>query len=73
MISIAYQTEFCGCKRIVSIFGNVGGTACIIVRDTVTMGVVKEVSGVGIEDALQLYVKLLDMYATKCKNCSKSC
>lgn len=68
MISIAYQTEFVGCKRILAIFGNVGGTACITVRDTATMDVVKEVSDIGIEDALKLYAKLFDMYANKCEN-----
>ena len=45
MISVAYQTEFVGCKRILAIFGNVGGTACITVRDTATMDVVKGVNG----------------------------
>ena len=72
MISIAYQTEFGGCKRIVSIFGNAGGTARITIRDTVTMDVVKEVSDVGTEDALELYEKLIDLYA-KCENCRKPC
>lgn len=45
MISIAYQTEFVGCKMILSIFGNVGGTARITVRDTVTMDVVQAWKG----------------------------
>ena len=67
MISIAYQTEFVGCKRILSIFGNVGGTARITVRDTAMMDVVKEISDIGTEDALQLYEKLFDKYA-KCEN-----
>lgn len=56
MISIAYQTEFVGCKGILSIFGNVGGTARIIVSDTSTMDVVKEVSDIGTEDALQSFM-----------------
>lgn len=67
MISIAYQTEFTNCKRILSIFGNVGGTARITVRDTATMDVVKEVSDIGSEDGLELYEKLLELYI-KCEN-----
>ena len=67
MISIAYQTEFVGCKRILSIFGNVGCTGSIILRDTSTMDVVKEVSDVGTEDAFQLYEKLFNLYA-RCEN-----
>lgn len=73
MISIAYQTEFTGCKMVLSIFGNIGGTARITVRDTVTMDVVQEVDDIGTEYALQLYNKLFDMCANKCENCKMPC
>lgn len=72
MISIAYQTEFTACKRLLSIYTNVGSTACVCVRDTGTYEVVKEVSGVGTEDALELYRKLFNLYA-KCENCKSCC
>lgn len=72
MISIAYQTEFTGCKRLLSIYANVGGTACVRVRNTGTYEIVKEVSDVGIEDALQLYEKLFNLYA-KYENCENPC
>lgn len=68
MISIAYQTEFTGCKRLLSVYANVGGTACVRVRNTATYEVVKEVSDIGTEDAMELYMKLFDMYVT-CENC----
>lgn len=66
MISIAYQTEFTNCKRLLSIYANAGGTACVRVRHTGTYDVLKEVSGVGAEDALELYEKLVILY-TKCE------
>lgn len=72
MISIAYQTEFTNCKRLLSIYANVGGTACVRVRHTGTYDVLKEVSGVGTEDALELYDKLFNLYA-KCDNCRMPC
>lgn len=72
MISIAYQTEFTNCKRLLTIYGNVGGTACVRVRDTSTFEVVKEVSGIGIDDALELYEKLFNL-EVKCENCEKPC
>lgn len=72
MISIAYQTEFTDCKRVLSIYANVGGTACVRVSNMDTWEVVKEVSGVGTEDALQLYEKLHELYV-KCENCEKPC
>lgn len=47
MISIAYQTEFTNCKRLVSIYAGYGGTACVRVRRTntyeVCQGVVTDV------------------------------
>lgn len=67
MISIAYQTEFTNCKRLISIYAIVGGIACVRVRHTGTYDVLKEVYSVGIEDALELYEKLLTQYA-KCEN-----
>lgn len=72
MIAIAYQTEFTVVKRLLSIYANDGGTACVRVRRTDTYEVVKEVSGVGIEDALELYEKLFNLYA-KCENCRRPC
>lgn len=72
MIAIAYQTEFTECKRLLSIYATVGGTACVRVRRTDTYEVVKEVTDVGTEDAMELYVKLLNLYA-KCENCEMSC
>lgn len=73
MISIAYQTEFTNCKRLLSIYANVGDTACVRVSHTGTYhDVLKEVSGIGTEDALELYEKLFDLYA-KCENCRKPC
>lgn len=68
MISIAYQTEFTVCKRLLSIYANAGGTACVRVRRTDTYEVVKEVTGVDTEYALELYEKLLNLYA-KFENC----
>lgn len=72
MIAIAYQTEFANCKRLLSIYASTGGTACVRVRRTDTYEVVKEVSGVGGEDALELYEKLFNLYA-KCENCRLPC
>lgn len=72
MIAIAYQTEFTVCKRLLSIYANAGGTACVRVRCTDTYEVVKEVSGVGIEEAMELYEKLFNLYA-KCENCKMPC
>lgn len=60
MIFIAYQTEFTVCKRLLSIYANEGGTACVRVRRTDTYEVVKEVSGVGTEEALELYEELFN-------------
>lgn len=37
-----------------------------------TYEVVKEVSDIGIDDALELYDKLLNLYV-KCENCEKTC
>lgn len=68
MISIAHHTEFTNCKRLLSIYANIGGIACVRVRRTDTYEVVKEVTGVGTEDAVVLYEKLLHMYA----KCDKS-
>lgn len=72
MISIAYQTEFTGCKRLLSIFANVGYNACVRVTNTVTYDVLKEVCDVGIEDGLALYADLVGLYA-KCEDCEKPC
>lgn len=72
MISICYQIEFTCCKRLLSIYANVGGTACVRVRNTDTYAVVKEVSDVGTEDAMQLYEKLLNLYAKR-ENRNKPC
>lgn len=72
MISIAYQTEFTNCKRLLSIYGNVGGTACVRLRNMSTGEVVKEVSDIGIDDAQELYEKLLNLLV-KCENCEKPC
>lgn len=72
MIAIAYQTEFTKCKRLLSIYASAGGTACVRIRDTGTYDVVKEVSDVGTEDALELYEELFNLY-TKCENCGASC
>ena len=72
MIAIAYQTELTGCKRLLSIYANVGGTACVRVRNTHTYEVCKEVSGIGTEDARELYEKLFTLYA-KCENCKSPC
>ena len=68
MISIAYQIEFTGCKRLLSIYANVGGTACVRVRNTDNYEVVKEIFDIGTEDAMELYMKLSDLYVT-CENC----
>ena len=72
MISIAYQTEFTNCKRLLSIYATVGGIACVRVRHNGTYDVIKEVSGVGIEDGLELYEKLFNLYA-KCENYRLPC
>lgn len=72
MIAIAYQTEFARCKRLLSIYANVGGTACVRVRRTDTYAIVKEVSDIDSDDALELYAELLDLYG-KCENCGASC
>ena len=72
MISIAYQTEFTNCNRLLSVYANAGGTACVRVRRTDTYEVVKELTGVGSEDAMGLYEKLFNLYA-KCDNCEMSC
>lgn len=68
MISIVYQTEFTVCKRLLSIYANAGGPACVRVRRADTYEIVKEVTDVGIEEAMELYEKLLYLY-TKCENC----
>lgn len=65
MISIAYQSEFTFCNRLLSIYANAGGTACVRVRRTDTNEVVKEVTGVVTEDALELYEKLFNLYAKR--------
>lgn len=57
-----------GSIKLLTIYANVGGTACVRVRHTGTYDVLKEVSGIGTEDALELS----DMYA-KCENCRKPC
>ena len=72
MVAIAYQTEFTNCKRLLSIYASVGGTACVRVRHTGTYEVLKEVSGVGSEDALELYEKLFTLYAKR-ENCKYPC
>ena len=72
MIYIANQTEFTNCKRLLSIYANIGGTACVRVRRTDTYEVVKEVTDVYTEDAIVLYEKLLNMYA-KCEKTMKPC
>lgn len=72
MIAIAYQTEFTNCKRLLSIYASAGGTACVRVRHTGTYEVLKEVYDVGTEDALELYEKLVTLYA-KCENCKLPC
>lgn len=72
MISIAYQTEFTLCKRLLSIYANAGGTACLRVSRTDTYEVVKEVTGVDTEYALELYEKFINMYA-ECENCKMPC
>lgn len=72
MISIAYQTEFTLCNRLLSIHAIAGGTACVRVRRMDTYDVVKEASGVGTEEATELYEKLFNLYA-KCENCRMSC
>lgn len=72
MIAIAYQTEFTDCKRLLSIYAIEGGTACVRVRCTDTYEVLKEVTDVGTEDALDLHDKLLSLYA-KCENCEMPC
>lgn len=72
MVVIAYQTEFTNCKRLLSIYAGVGGTACVRVRHMGTYEVLKEVSGVGTEDAFELYEKLFTVYA-KCENCKYPC
>lgn len=72
MIAIADQTEFTDCKRLLSIYASYGGTACVRIRRTDTFEVVKEVTGVGIEDAMELYEKLFTLYA-KCENCKLPC
>lgn len=72
MISIAYQTEFTNCKRLLSIYASDGGTACIRVTRTDTYEVVKEVPDVGTEDAMEWYEKLFNLYA-KCENSNMPC
>lgn len=72
MISIVYETEFTVCKRLLSIYVNAGGTACVRVKHTDTYEVVKEVTGVGAEEATELYEKLFNLYA-KCENCKMPC
>lgn len=72
MIAIAYQTEFTGCKRLLSIYASVDGIACVRVRRTDTYEVVKEVTGVSTEDALELYEKLFNMCANF-ENCKMPC
>ena len=72
MISIAYQTEFTLCRRLLSLYAYAGGTGCVRVRHTGTYDVLKEVSGVGTEDALKLYEKLFNLYF-KCENCKMPC
>lgn len=72
MISIAYQTEFTVCNRLLSIYANAGGTACVRVRRTDTYEVLKEVSDVGTEEAMELYEKLFNLYA-ECENCKMPC
>lgn len=72
MISIVYQTEFTNCKRLLSIYASVGGTACVRVRRTDTYDVLKEVPDASTEDALELYEKLFTLYA-KCENCKLPC
>lgn len=72
MISIVYQTEFTSCKRLLSIYANVGGTACVRVRVPDTYEVVKEVTDVDTEGAMELYEKLFNLY-DKCENCKMSC
>lgn len=63
MIVIAYQTEFTVCKRLLSIYANAGGIACVRVRRTDTYEVVKEVTGVCAEEAMELYEKLFNLCA----------
>lgn len=65
MITIACQTEFTECKRLLRIYTNEGGTACVCVRRTNTYEVVKEVTDVGTEDAMELHVKRLSLYAKR--------
>lgn len=72
MISIAYQTEFTFCNRLLSIYATGGGAACVRVKRTDTYEVVKEVTGVGAEDAMELYEKLFNLYAKR-ENCKMSC
>lgn len=67
MIAIVYNAEFTNCKRLLSIYATAGGTACVRVRHTGSDVVLKEVSGVGTEDALELYEKLFNLYAI-CEN-----
>lgn len=72
MISIAYETEFTICNRLLSPRINACGAACARVRCTDTHEVIKEVTDVGAEDALELYEKLVNVYA-KCENCMMPC
>lgn len=72
MISIAYQTELTNCKRLLSIYAYAGGTACVRLINTSTYEVVKEVTDVGAEDALELYEKLVNLYVKR-ENCEKPC
>ena len=73
MVFISYQTEFTNCKRLLSIYASAGGTACVRVTHTgANYDVLKEVSDIATEDALELYEKLFDLYA-KCENCEKPC
>ena len=69
---IVYETEFTACKRLLCIYATAGGTACVRVRRTDTYEVVKEVTGVGSEEAMELYEKLYNLYA-ECENCKMSC
>ena len=72
MISIAYHTEFTLCNRLVTIYASTGGTGCVHVRRADTYEVVKEVTGVDTEDAVELYEKLINLYA-KYENCEMPC
>lgn len=72
MISIAYQTEFTLCNRLVCIYAYLGGTGCVRVRRTDTYEVEKEVTDVGAGDAIELYEKLVNLYAKR-EKCRMPC